>query len=234
MAADTRENAIVRVVIVEDHILFREMVTSVVNNIDGLCVVGWACNESEAVTLCWRERPDLIVLDLMLPENHGIDTLDRLSAICRHARILVFSGNLTPGMIRQVLAAGPHSLIGKGAILDEFRRALQTVAAGQTYFSPEIADGIRSMVATPGPAEATGRLRLSRREESVLARLAQGMSSREIAAALGLSPHTIATHRSRLMRKLGLHRVAQLSLYAASRGLLEPTVPTPRHRASSQ
>jgi DNA-binding NarL/FixJ family response regulator len=234
MAVNVREKTATRVVIVEDHVLFREMVTGVVNAIPGLRVVGWACSESEAITLCWRERPDLIVLDLMLPENHGIGTLSRLSAICRQAKILIFSGNLTSEMIRQVLDAGPYSLIGKGATLDEFRRALQAAAAGQTYFSPEIAANIRSMVVTPAPTPGTGGQALSAREESVLACLARGMNSREIAAALGLSPHTISNHRSRLMRKLGLHRVAQLSLYAASHGLVD-RIPSPaRDRASGR
>lgn len=234
MAADLTQKGAVRVVIVEDHVLFREMVTTVVNGIEGLHVVGWACSESEAITLCWQERPDLIVLDLMLPENHGVGTLERITAICRGARVLVFSGNLTQGTIRQVLASGPHSLIGKGATLEEFRRALRMVAAGRTYFSPEIAADIRAMVVTTGAAQAPGTVPLSAREESVLVYLAQGMSSREIAAALDLSPHTVANHRSRLMRKLGLHRVAQLSLYAASRGLIENPPPTPLRRASGR
>lgn len=225
MAAVARPNPTTRVVIVDDHVLFREMITTVVDDVHGLKVVGWARNESEALTLCWRERPDLIVLDLMLPGSHGLGTLERLTAVCREARILVFSGNLTHGMIRQVLSAGPHSLMGKAASLDEFRRALQTVAAGRTYYSPEIAADIRSLVVAPGQASARGS-QLSPREEAVLGCLARGMSSREIASALGLSRHTVANHRSRLMRKLGLHRVAQLSLYAASQGLLELPLPT--------
>lgn len=234
MAAETRSKAATRVVIVEDHVLFREMVTNVVNGIDGLRVVGWACDEGEAIRLCWRERPDLIVLDLLLPGSHGLDALERLSAVCRSARILVFSGNLTPATIRQVLAAGSYSLIGKGATLDEFRRALQAVAAGRTYFSPEIAANIRSLVVAPAGDTAAGTVRLSAREECVLGCLARGMSSREIARQLGLSQHTVANHRSRLMRKIGLHRIAQLSLYAASRGLLELPDPLQHSRASGQ
>lgn len=234
MRTDAREKQPTRVVIVEDHVLFREMLTGVVNAIEGLRVVGWACNESEAITLCWRERPDLIVLDLMLPENHGTGTLTRLSSICRQARILIFSGNLNPGIIRQVLAAGSYSLVGKGVTLDEFRRALQAAAAGRTYFSPEIAADIRSMVLAPGAVPESGGQPLTAREELVLGCLARGMNSREIATALGLSPHTVANHRSRLMRKLGLHRVAQLSLYAASRGLLDRATPELRDRVSGQ
>lgn len=222
MSPDTRTKPATRVVIVDDHVLFREMLTTVVNAIGGLNVVGWACNEREAIALCWREHPDLIVLDLMLPGSQGLGTLERLKEVCPSARILIFSGNLTPGLIRQVLAAGSHSLVGKGATLDEFRNALKAVAAGNTYYSPEIAAEIRSLVVTPS---SSGTVRLSAREEAVLVCLARGMSSREIARQLGLSPHTVANHRSRLMRKLGLHRVAQLSLYAASRGLLELPLP---------
>lgn len=221
MAQETRQKSGTRVVVVDDHVLFRELLTNVVNSIGGLRVVGWACNESEAITLCWRERPNLIVLDLMLPGSQGIETVERISAACRDARILVFSGNLTPTMIRQVLSAGSYSLVGKGATLDEFRRALQAVAAGRTYFSPEIAADIRTLVIEPVASQPQETVRLSAREESVLSCLARGMSSREIAVTLGLSQHTVANHRSRLMRKIGLHRVAQLSLYAASRGLLE-------------
>ncbi|MFZ5496941.1 MAG: response regulator [Verrucomicrobiota bacterium] len=230
MAQETRQKPATRVVIVDDHVLFRELLTGVVNSIEGLQVVGWACNESEAVALCWRERPGLIVLDLMLPGSQGIDIVERISATCRDARILVFSGNLTPSMIRQVLSAGSYSLVGKGATLDEFRRALQAVAAGRTYFSPEISTDIRTLVIEPAAPLPKEPVRLSAREESVLSCLARGMSSREIAAILGLSQHTVVNHRSRLMRKIGLHRVAQLSLYAASRGLLNHL--PPEHRTS--
>lgn len=235
MAAEARtKSESKRVVIVEDHVLFREMLTSVVNGVDGLRVVGWARTEGEAITLCWRERPDIIVLDLMLPGSRGLGPLDHLSGVCGEARILVFSGSLNPGLIREVLAKGPHSVVGKGATLEEFRRALRAVADGHTYFSPEIAADIRSLVVAPGGAMPTGTSRLSAREEAVLSCLARGQNTPEIAATLGLSRHTVANHRSRLMRKLGLHRVAQLSLYAASRGLLEPSADPRTNRASGR
>lgn len=234
MSAEARPKNPFRVVIVDDHVLFREMLTNVVNTVDGLRVVGWARDENEAITLCWRERPDIVVLDLVLPESHGLEVLGRIGSVSPDARILVFSGNLTPVLIRQVLAAGPYSLVGKGATLDEFRRALQAVAAGRTYFSPEIAAGIRAMVVTRAASGTVGTPRLTAREEAVLGCLARGMSSREIADTLGLSRHTVANHRSRLGRKLGLHRVAQLSLYAARQGLLEQPLPSRASRAATR
>jgi len=94
------------------------------------------------------------------------------------------------------------------------------VAAGRTYFSPEIAGQIKDLVVASGSTPAVSPVRLTRREETVLCGLAQGLSTKQIASALGVSMHTVANHRSRLMRKTGLHRAAQLSLYAERRGLL--------------
>ncbi len=219
-----------RVVIVDDHILFKELIISVVNTVGGLEVVGWAQTENEALQLCWKEKPDVIILDLLLmPTSSGIVALNRIRSVSRDAHILIFSGNLTPDMIRRVLAAGEFSLIDKSATLEEFRRALHAVADGRTYFSPEISDTIRSLVLTSQGSDGVRHSRLTQREESILGHLAQGMSSREIAALLGLSRHTVANHRNRLMQKIGLHRVAQLSVYAASHGLLAASAPPVRH-----
>jgi len=218
-----------RVVIVDDHILFKELITTVVNGLAGLKVVGWAQTEDEALQLCWKEKPDIIILDLLLmPSNSGIVALHRIRSVSRDAHILIFSGNLTPEIIRRILAAGAFSLIDKAATLEEFRRALQAVAEGRTYFSPVISDTIRSLVLTAVEPGGGRESMLTRREQSVLSHLAQGMSSKEIAAMLGVSRHTVANHRTRLMRKTGLHRIAQLSLYAASHGLLEGVTATGR------
>ena len=222
MEAESLHRAPVRVVIVDDHILFKELITGVVNDMEGMKVVGWAQTEAEAVQLCLREKPDVIILDLLLRQSSTeIIALPRFRQACQDARVLIFSGNLTPGTVRRVLAAGAFSLIGKSATLEEFREGLREVAAGRTYFSSEISATIRSLVATARGRQAGGGQRLTPREEAVLIHLARGLSSKEIGAALGLSPHTVANHRNRLMRKIGLHRVAQLSVYAARQGLIE-------------
>ncbi len=222
-----------RVVIVDDHILFQELITTVVNNIPGLRVVGWARTEAEAVQLLSRQRPHIIILDLLLvPSDSGLVALHRICAAAHGAHILVFSGNLTPAVIRRILSAGEFSLIDKSATLEEFRAALRTVAQGRTYFSPEIAECIRRLVLNSRQTGSPRSALLTKREESVLSYLARGLSSREIASALGLSRHTVANHRNRLMRKIGVHRAAQLSLYAANHGLL--TVPSGPERKSSR
>jgi DNA-binding NarL/FixJ family response regulator len=229
MEAKLLRSESVRVVIVDDHILFKELITGVVNSMDGMRVVGWAQSEAEAVRLCQRERPDVIILDLLLrPASTELIALPRLRQACRSAHILIFSGNLTPATVRRVLSAGAFSLIDKSATLEEFREALQAVAEGRTYFSSEISATIRSLVASSRSRSVGGGQRLTGREEAVLIHLARGLSSKEIGVALGLSPHTVANHRNRLMRKIGLHRIAQLSVYAARQGLIEGDTVTAR------
>jgi DNA-binding NarL/FixJ family response regulator len=209
-----------RVVIIDDHTLLTELITSVVDSLKSFHVVGSAQTEAQALQLCARVQPNLIILDLILSSTFELGLLGKISGLCPDARVVIFSGNLTPEVIKQVLAAGTYSLISKTATLVEFRAALFAVAAGQTYFSPDVADVIKRLVVAHSAAGRTAPFRLTRREEMVLRHLAEGLSSKEIAAALGVSVYTVANHRSRLMKKTGLHRAAQLSLYAVRRGLL--------------
>jgi DNA-binding NarL/FixJ family response regulator len=220
MEAHSKKPAETRVVIIDDHPVLSELITSVVDSLPNFRVVGRTQTEQEALALCTREQPDVVVLDLVLSASSGLTLLVKLGSVCPRARVVIFSGNLTPGIITQALAAGAFSLISKSVTLDEFRTALLAVAAGRTYFSPEISAAIKTLVTASPLLAAPGRPKLSRREAIVLAHLAQGFSSKEIAAKLGVSAYTVANHRSRLMKKTGLHRAAQLSLYAERHGLL--------------
>lgn len=132
---------------------------------------------------------------------------------------MVFSGNLWPAAIRSALTAGALGIVDKMAVLEVFRRAVQTVAAKRAYFSPLVSEQIKHMVSRRMP-EKTKTVALSRRERTVLRYLAEGFSSKEIADVLGISVYTVINHRTNLMRKIGLRRAAQLSLYAAQLGLI--------------
>jgi len=225
MKRQSNEPGEVRVVLVDDHRVLNELITRVVDSLPNFIVVGSAQTESEALAVCLREQPHIVILDVMLSGSSGLSLQQKLATLCPAARVVIFSGHLQPEVVREALASGACSLIDKTATLDEFAAALVAVAAGRTYFSPEIAAQVKSLVVEPRQAGAGGRVRLSRREETVLRGLAQGLSTKEIAAALGVSTHTVANHRSRLMKKTGLHRAAQLSLYAARRGLLGSALP---------
>jgi DNA-binding NarL/FixJ family response regulator len=210
----------ISVVIVDDHAVLSELIMSVVDSLKSFRVAGRAQTEAEALALCRRVQPNVVILDLVLTASSGLTLLEKLGLVCPGARVVVFSGNLNPGLIAQALSAGAFSLISKSVTLEEFRAALLAVAENRTYFSPEISDAIKTLIVTPSMYPSGGRPKLSRKEEVVLIYLARGLSSKEIAATLGVSIYTVANHRSRLMKKTGLTRAAQLSLYAERRGLL--------------
>jgi DNA-binding NarL/FixJ family response regulator len=140
------------------------------------------------------------------------------------SRSIVFSGNLRSSSIRAALLAGAHGLVEKTASLGEFEQAVRSVGSGRIYYSRFASDEIRRIV--NGSAGRRARpARLTDREKAVLRGLADGLSSKQIAAHLGLSRHTIVNHRARLARKTGLRGVARLSRYAAELGLVGEALP---------
>ena len=142
-----------------------------------------------------------------------------LKRVCPRAHLMVFSGNLWPAAIRLALSAGAMGIVDKMAVLEIFRTAVQTVAQGRAYFSPLVSEQIKQIVTRRTRGE-TKPVELSGRERAVLRYIAEGFSSKEIAGFLGISAYTVVNHRTSLMRKVGLRRAAQLSLYAAQLGLI--------------
>jgi len=219
LSIDSTYPAPTRVVIIDDHQAIIEMMTQVVDSIGGLKVVGAAKDSAEAMGVCRREQPDLLILDLVMPQMSGMSLLGELKRHCAQVRVLVFSGNLHPASVREGLAAGVLGFVEKSGPLQEFRAAILAVRAGQAYFGSLASQMVRGLVNRPerAPSEYA---ELTEREKTVLSLVAQGQSSKEIAGTLGISVHTVINHRSNLMKKTGLRRVAQLSLYAAQTGLV--------------
>ncbi len=211
-----------RVMIVDDHAAIIGMMTQVVESLPGFKVVGSALDSDSALALCRSMPVDIIILDLVLPGVSGLALLNDLTVVKPNARILIFTGNLNPAAMKGALAAGVLGVVEKMASLEIFRAALQSVAIGQIYYGPLAGDLIKGLVSR-NPVPQPGTIELTKREKTVLCHVAQGMSSKEIAERLGLSVHTVINHRSNLMKKTGLRRVAQLSLFAAQSGLIGET-----------
>lgn len=207
-----------RVVIVDDHEAIVEMMTPIIDSMPGYTVVGHAKDTSEAVALCRREHPDVLVLDLVLQTDSGLTLLEEVRRVCPFLRVLVFSGNIWSTALRGALAAGVHGVVEKMSSLAEFRTAMQAVTEGRVYFTPFVSEQIKEMVSRGG-ATAKPSAPLSGRERAILRYLAEGLTPREIAAKLGISAYTVVNHRTNLMRKVGLRSSAQLSLYAAQVGI---------------
>ena len=212
-----------RVVIVDDHTAILEMMRQIVESISGYKVVGSAISAAEAREICRRAQPDMIVLDLVLPGVSGFGLLGELRAACPRARILIFSGHLRPPLMREAMLSGAFGLIEKTATLGEFQEALRAVGSGQVYFSRFASEVIRKIV-NRDPAMLARSVRLTLREKSVLRAIAEGMSSKEISARLGISRHTVVNYRTRLMKKTGCKGVARLARYAVQIGLVDETI----------
>lgn len=207
------------VIIIDDHTMIASLVTQVLELEGKYRVMGRAENARQAVELCRRTRPLLVILDIVLPDSKNLDCLRQVRALCPAARVLVFSGNLQEKLVRDILLLGADGIIGKSASLPEFLEAVNCVSSGRTYLCPSTSETVRAIV-TSATARPGQDPMLSRRELSVLRHIAAGASTREIAVKLGVSQNTINAFRGRLMKKTGLHGAVNLSLYALRRGLL--------------
>lgn len=207
-----------RVVIVDDHEMVAMLFRDLLQSMRGFEVVGRAKDSAEALKLCGELKPDLIMLDLVLPDMPGLKLLAQLRVSCPAARVLICSGNLSGPVIRHALLTGATGLIGKAVPLDELKAAIHSVGEGRTFLCRQSSEAVRLMVrsANPQPVQA---VELSQRERTVLQHIAAGFSTKEIAAKLGLSQYTIGNFRSKLGKKTGLRRATQLARYAAEIGL---------------
>jgi len=209
-----------RLVIIEDQTAIREMLAEILRLDPNYKLVGEAGDGQTALTLCLETKPDLIVLDAKLPGLNGVEILRRVAKQLKNVRVLVFSGHENPVLVREMLEAGAHGFVEKTAGLFEFKKGLETVANGGTYFGPAVAALLRNVVANPGASSTPDFL--TDREREVLQLVAESNSTKDIAMKLNISVKTVDNHRTNLMRKLNLHDVASLTRYAVEIGLVEP------------
>ncbi|MDQ5977448.1 MAG: hypothetical protein QG602_420 [Verrucomicrobiota bacterium] len=208
-----------RIVIVEDHTAIREMLAEILRVDPAYKIVGESGEGHQACQLCLELKPDLIVLDARLPGLSGVDILRRISKPLKATRVMVFSAYETPALVREMLEAGAHGFVEKTAGLGEFKKGLETIAKGGTYFGPGVAALLRSVVANKHTSE--GVETLTDREREILKLVAESNSTKQIAQKLEISVKTVDNHRTNLMRKLDLHDVASLTRYSLEIGLID-------------
>lgn len=208
----------IRVLLVEDHRMVREALRDVLIKVPEIDVVGEAGNAREALELARQVAADVIVLDISLPDLNGIEVAARLRDAGNPARIVALSAFADKRFVTAMLRAGVSAYITKSAAGTELLRAISAVAAGQGYFSPEIAAALASELRDRPPVGAAPAL--SRREREVLRLIAEGQRSPAIAEQLHVSVATVEVHRRNLMRKLGLRTVADLTKHAIREGIV--------------
>ena len=211
----------IRVLLADDHALVRHGFRRILEDDPGITVVGEASGGAEAIKLERQLSPDVVVMDLAMPEVNGLHAAIEMLRRRRESRILILSMHNDEQYVRNALDAGVKGYILKNALETDLTRAVRTLAMGGEFLSPELSGLAMRRLRRDEDAGATPLSRLSAREVQVLRLIALGKSNKEIAAILGLSANTVAVHRTNVMTTLGLHKTAELVLFAVKHGLVE-------------
>lgn len=212
--------ALIRVYLVDDHPIVRKGLRALLEEQADIVVVGEAGSGQQAISAALAARPDVIVMDISMPDINGIEATRQLSG---QARVVILSVHSSRDYVGQALRAGAVGYVVKDAVLTDLVTAVRAAAAGHGFLSPTISgllieEYVRysELAAAPDPLGA-----LTPRERQVLQLAAQGRTSREIAALLHLSPKTVDIHRGNAMKKLDLHSAADVARFAKRHGLLD-------------
>ena len=213
----------IRVVLVDDHALVRQGFRRILEDDPEIAVVGEASNGLDAIALVKKADPDVVVMDMAMPEMNGLHATMELVKQRPGTRVLILSMYSDEQYVRNALDSGAKGYILKNAIENDLTRAVKAVAAGEQYLSPDLAGVlIRAIQSGSFDKSADPYDRLTQREKQVLQLIAHGKSNKEIAVMLDLSVNTVAVHRANLMSALGVHKTAELVLFAVKKGLVMP------------
>jgi len=201
-----------RVLIVDDHTLVRAGLVRLVQGFSGCEVIAEAGNCAQAVAASREHQPDLVLLDLSLPDHSGLDALHMIGEHSPHARVLMMSMHDDVQHVREALDRGAAGFVVKDAAPMELELALRTAASGEVFLSPRLSS--KMMAPLLGNERPDGIAALPPRQRQIFDGIGQGLSSKEIAAKLNISVKTVNTHRARMMETLGCHRSNQLVLLA--------------------
>jgi two-component system NarL family response regulator len=204
---------VIRVAIAEDQRIVRELLAARLEREADIALVGAAGSGAEILALAATQRPDVLVVDIGLPDMDGIEVTRQVKKLAPAMRVLALSVHDSRFFVQQMLRAGADGYVVKSAGLAELDQAIRVVASGKVYLSPDITREALTV------AELEGRTTLGSRERQVLALLAVGKRSTDIAGDLHISVATVEAHRRNIMRKLGLHTIAELTKYAIRHGL---------------
>lgn len=211
----------IRVLLVDDHQLVRQGLRAILDSEPDIIVVGDAADGTMAVMAAQQLRPDVVVMDVAMPQLNGIDATRRIVSQQNDARVLVLSMHGNRQIVLEALRAGAAGYLLKDCARDDLARAIRTVQGSLAFFSPQVADIVFMEYQLQDPSPAP---KLTQRERDVIALIGAGLSDVEAAKRLALAARTISAYRRQIMRKLELRTPADLTKYAIRSGLcsLEP------------
>lgn len=207
-----------RILLVDDHAVVRHGFRMILDAQPDLDVIGEASNGREAVAEAERLMPDIVVMDVTMPELNGIEATRRINDLLPRTRVLALSMHKDSVYVREILRAGARGYLLKDAPQDDLVTAVRALARGEGYLSSSVSDAVlsdyRKHVTNPIDL-------LSSREREVLQMIAEGMTNKAIASSLNLSVYTVEAHRGRIMEKLNLHSSGELVRFAVRNGLID-------------
>ena len=208
----------IKVLLADDHTILRQGLKLILAAQPDFEVVGEASNGNEAADLAAKLRPDIVLMDVQMPELNGIEATRRMVAANSRIRVLVLSMHKEALYVREVLKAGARGYILKDAIDTELLSAMRSVARGDGYISPAVSGALLTdyREQSSNPLDT-----LSTREREVLQLIAEGKTNKEVATKLNLSVYTVDSHRGKIMEKLNLHSAGELVRFAIKNGLVD-------------
>ncbi len=208
----------IRILIADDHRLFREGLTRVLNETPGLFAVASVSNGQEALERARESKPDVILMDVNMPVMDGVEATRQVRALSPQTRILMLTVSEQEEHLFAAVRAGARGYLLKNVASEDLIEAIQRVHAGEAIIAPTMAVKLLNEFAALAPAAVpreTGGEELTEREREVLRQVARGLSNKEIGAALGLSPHTIKAHLRSILDKLHLHSRTEAAAWVA-------------------
>jgi DNA-binding NarL/FixJ family response regulator len=216
------EEGIIRVAVVDDQRLFTKGISGLVDMLPGVEAVGVAYNGEEAIALCRKEEPDVVLMDISMPKMDGISATREIKDLLPQTAVVILTGHEEDEHVFEGIKAGAQGYLLKDAELEDLSRAIRTVHAGDTIIAPELA---QKMLSTFEDSGRSGRSELmpplTDRELEVIRALARGMSDRQIAGALSISEKTVRNHTSNIYRKLHIFDRTQAVIYAVREGVID-------------
>ena len=214
---------VIRVAVVDDQRLFTKGISGLVDMLPGVEVVGVAYDGEEAVALCRKEEPDVVLMDISMPKMDGISATREIKDLLPQTAVVILTGHEEDEHVFEGIKAGAQGYLLKDSELDDLSRAIHTVYAGNTIIAPDLA---QKMLTTfeggrPGGSTHLAAPPLTEREFEVIKALARGMSDRQIAKSLGISEKTVRNHTSNIYRKLHIFDRTQAVIYAVREGVID-------------
>jgi DNA-binding NarL/FixJ family response regulator len=208
----------IRIVLADDHGVVRQGFRRILDAQSDMEIVGEASNGREALEIATKLSPDVVVMDVAMPELNGIEATRRMGEAAPRTRVLALSMHKDSVYVREILRAGARGYLLKDSVDEDLIAAVRAIARGEGYLSPGVADAVltdyRQHVTDPIDL-------LTSREREVLQLIAEGKTNKEIATTLSLSVYTVDAHRGRIMEKLNLHSTGELVRFAIRKGLVD-------------